>query len=195
MRLAIFSWPLVLLAFAGCNVQTGISPTEAVIKKSSAKDFNFEGAWVPGSGVDVPADVGECQLTIERGDKNVYFASIDRQLDDVKDSFRFQFRTAELLREQSYAIVEIEPQGGIGLLGRRLAIARATEKRLHVWMIDGRKVGDLLYEEGYGAVIEHDTFSTVVRCKPEQLVSTVRQHSREIVGCVWSFERKAKAND
>ena len=73
---------------------------------------------------------------------------------------------------------------------RRLAIAATKNDHLYVWAIDGRKIGKHLYNNGVPAVIEHFTFSTTVRCKPEKLLQSLSEQWSDIVGTVQVFKRK-----
>ena len=66
MRLLV-SVMLALICFAtGCNVQTGVSPTETIIDKSAGRNFDFEGTWLPMPSEGFPRDDSSYEMTITR---------------------------------------------------------------------------------------------------------------------------------
>ncbi len=185
------------LAFvSGCNMQTGISPVEAVIKNSSDRDFGFEGTWVPLPNTGIPHENAESHEMIIKRDGSYTATLIDGSRknddDDDGDEFVIEFRTHELSTKHPHAIVEIELMRNDKIEHRRLAISAVIDDRLHLWTIDGRKAGELMYEEGVCAVIEHFTFSTTVRCDPKKLLEFLAKHCAELSGDEQVFRRKPK---
>ncbi|OYP29939.1 hypothetical protein [Rhodopirellula sp. MGV] len=109
------------------------------------------------------------------------------------DQLAANFRTHEISKEHPHAIVEIELKNNERIVYRRLAIAAVEDDRLYLWMIDGRKIGEHLFDDGVTAVIEHFTFSTTVRCDSTQLLESLSKHSGDIVGGAQVFRRKPNA--
>jgi len=186
---------ITLLLFAacfatGCNVQTGVSPTETVIAESSDRDFGFEGTWLPMPNPDFDGDVDSYEMTIARdGD---YTAVMQDPTGNDDGELTVGFRTHEMSKDHPHAIVEIELTNDGKIAYRRLAIAAVKDDHLNLWMIDGRKIGEHLYKDEIPAVIEHFTFSSTVRCDSKKLLESLTNHSAEIVGTVQTFKRKPK---
>ena len=188
MRSIFFILAATAIVVTGCNVQTGVAPTETVIPKTSERDFGFTGTWTPVPDAKSDAeDLGEYEMTINRDGS--YLATMKVTTDGVTDSFVAEFRTHEMSPDHPHAIVELEVKD----LGyRRLAIAAVKGDYLSLWTIDGRKIGKLLYDNEVAAVIEHSTFSSTVRCDPEKLLKTVADHSSDLVGSAQVFKRLPK---
>jgi hypothetical protein len=178
----------IFASFAGCNVQTGVSPTETVIANSSERDFGFIGTWIPVPNEDFPHDVATNEMKVARDDG--YSVSIDDQFGDTNEKLSVSFRTHEISKDHPHAIVEIELTADEKIAYRRLAIAAVKGDHLYLWMIDGKKVGEHLYNDGVAAVIEHFTFLSTVRCDPENLLESLSKHSGDIVGSAQVFRRK-----
>ena len=188
MRLQCSILIATVAVVAGCNVQTGISPTETVITDCSDRDFGFVGTWLPVPNSDVPHDVATYHMTIKRDD--AYTASLVDASGKIDDEPIVDFRTHQISEEHPHAIVELELKSDDRIAYRRLAIAAVKDDHLYLWMIDGRKIGEHRYNDGIAAVIEHFTFSTTVRCEPKQLLESLSKHSGEIVGIAQVFRRE-----
>ena len=188
MRILLIGCGVFLFCLAGCNVQTGLAPLETTIAESSERDFGFVGTWIPTPNPEFDADVDSYQMTIERD--GGYTATLMEALDNDDGELIVQFRTHEMSEDHPQAIIEIELKNGENIAYRRLAIAATKDDHLYLWMIDGRKIGKLLYDDGIPAVLEHFTFSTTVRCKPDKLLQSLSKHSSDIVGAVQIFKRK-----
>ena len=178
---------LFVLVFAGCDVQTGIAPVEVAIKKCSNRDFGFVGTWLPLSNEELAEDVTSFQMVIEREDE--YTVVLDG-LSEEDDKLKANFRTHEISPDHPHAIVEIEFTLVEGISHRRLVIAAVKDDHLYLWTIDGRKVGEQLYQDGVAAVIEHSMFSTSVRCDSQKLIDSLSKYSSKITGTVQVFKRK-----
>ena len=177
----IFTVAITTLAWAlaGCNVPTGVAATESIIPKSVDRDFGFAGSWVLlPSAEPNRKDFGETRVTIEKGDSYLLQASNAK----VQAPLNFEFRAAEISAKLPYAIIEIEQRLGESMIHRRLGIAAVEDEKLYVWLLNGKRLGELLYEDGHGAVIEHHSLWTEVRCKPDHLLKTLREHSGQLIG-------------
>ena len=189
MRVHISMLLLAVVFFVGCDTQTGVAPTETVIAKSSDRDFEFEGTWTPIPNDDFPGN-DTAGMTIKRdGD---YTVDLHAWADLHGDEFTVGFRTHEISKDHLHAIVEIELTNDGQVEYHRLAIAAVQDDQLNLWMIDGKKIGEHLYNDDVSAVIEHLAFSSTIRCDSEKLLESLAKHSGEIVGPVQSFKRKPK---
>ena len=187
MRLLLLGCGVFLFCLSGCNVQTGLAPVETVIAESSDRDFGFAGTWIPTPSREFDADdVDSYRMTIEHD--GVYTATLAGSANSDDDEI-VEFRTYEISEDFPHAIIEIELKNGKEIMYRRLAIAAAKDDHLYVWMIDGRKIGEHLFDDGVAAVIEHFTFSTTVRCDSKKLLQSLSDHSSDIVGTVQVFKR------
>ena len=180
----------VLLFLVGCNVQTGLAPIDNTISESSKRDFGFVGTWIPTPNPEFDTDVESYQMTIARDGS--YTATLNDSSNKLDEKLVVQFRTYEMSEDHPHAIVELELKNGEKIAYRRLAIAAAKDDHLYLWMIDGRKIGNHLFDDGVAAVIEHFTFSTTVRCDSRKLLQSLSEHSSDIVGTVQVFKRKPK---
>ena len=187
MKIPLFAFAVLAMLLSGCFVQTGLAPLEAIIDKGSDRDFKFEGTWRPESNPKLPHDIDTNSITIERADDRQTYTATLRAPDNADANLSMQFKTAEISSENPHAIAEIELRSNEGIAYRRLAIAAALDDKLFLWMIDGRLVGEHLYNDGTAAVIEHFAFSSTIRCKSDQLLATIRKHSRAVVGSVQIF--------
>ena len=174
---------LLLPLVVACNVQTGVYPVENAIQKCSDRDFGFEGIWSAAQNDEVQQDLSLFQLEISRNES--YSAMLSDSDGTLK--IEYEFRAAELSKKHPHAIVEIESKDGSY---RRLAIAVADERQLCLWMIDGRKIGSQLYDDGIAAVIEHFKFYSSIRCEPEKLIEFIRRNSSKITGSYQIFYRQ-----
>ncbi len=179
---------VALLFAAGCNTQTGVAPTEAVISKCSDRDFGFAGTWISTPDPVFRDEARTSEMSIERAGS--YAVAVKDASGKSYDRFRIHFRAHEISKEQPRAVVEIEVKNDGAVTCRRLAIAEVKNDHLYLWMIDARKLGDHLYDDGVAAVIEHFTFSSTVRCDPQKLLECVVKHSEDVVGDVQVFRRK-----
>jgi hypothetical protein len=181
----------LVLVCAGCNTQTGISPTETVIKKSSDRDFHFAGTWLPVPQRDQPAhpDLDAFKMVIERGEE--YTATIRGPVENQEHVVTASFRAVEISKDHPHAIVEVT-MDGLFFKGRYLAVAAVQDDRLYLWAIDGRKLGEHLYNSGQAAVIEHFAYHSQVRCPPDKLLETIRAQARGVIGEVQVFHRQPK---
>jgi hypothetical protein len=179
----------LVLFNTGCNVQTGIAPIDTIIPKSSDRDFGFSGTWLPAPNPNFPhKDDGILQLQIAR--ELDYTAIVSDASGRNEGEFTVNFRTHEISPEHPHAIVEIELRNNDEILYHRLAIAAVKDDQLFLWMIDGRKIGEPLFNDGVTAVIEHFTFSTSVRCDPKKLLDSISKHAKDILGDLQTFRRK-----
>ena len=190
MRNTSIGCTVVLLFLVGCNVQTGLAPIDTTIVDSSERDFGFVGTWIPTPNPEFDADVDSYQITIERDGSYTATMNDSSNKDDKK--LVVQFRTHEMSEDHPHAIVELELKNGEKIAYRRLAVAATKDDHLYLWMIDGRKIGKHLYDDGVAAVIEHFTFSTTVRCDSKKLLQSLSEHSTDIVGTVQVFKRQPK---
>ena len=185
MRFLLLCLAGVSMILNGCNVQTGVAPVETVIPKSADRDFGFTGTWIPTPNPKLDVDLDVYEMTIKRDDS--YTATLTDS--SVEDALTVEFRTHEMSKDQPHAIIELECKA----LGyQRLAVAAVKDDHLYLWTLDGRKIGEHLFNDGITAVIEHFTFSSTVRCDPEKLLNSIAKHSTEMVGDAQVFERKAK---
>ena len=188
MKTTFLLFVVCLIGAVGCKTQTGVAPTETVIARSSDRDFGFEGTWVSESFSESVGDDSGTVLTITRdGDYVVKISDLD---EDLAEGLEIVFRTHEIQRGQPHAVVEVELHQKEEVAYHRLAIAAVKDDMLYLWMIDGRKIGALLYENNVPAVIEHFTFSSTVRCDPEKLLAAVVKNSNAVVGDVLAFRRR-----
>ena len=178
----------ILAISSGCNVQTGVSPVDTVIAKSSERDFGFVGTWspVPDDNFPLDKDTYEIVVALDAG----YSVSIGDQSRDNNAKLNVNFRTHEISQDLPHAIVEIELIADDKIAYRRLAIAAVKDDHLYLWMIDGKKIAEHLYNDGVATVIEHFAFSTTIRCDPEKLLESMSKHSAAIVGTAQVFRRK-----
>ena len=188
MRLILMGCSVFLFYFVGCNVQTGLAPLETTISESSERDFGFVGTWMPAPNSELDANVDSYQLIIERD--GAYTATLTDSPNKNDGNLVVHFRTHEMSKDHPHAIIEIELKDGDRVAYRRLAIAATQDEHLYLWMIDGRKIGKQLYEDGIPAVIEHFNFSTTVRCKPDKLLQSLSESSLDVVGTVQTFKRQ-----
>lgn len=178
----------LLLVVAGCNVQTGIAPVEPVILNCSDKDFGFVGTWLPELDPGLPGEVGKFELEVQKGDS--YIASITRPPREADDKLEVKFRVHEISEDHKLVIIEIELEDDRDVTHRRLAFAKVKENQLTVWLIDGRKVGGHLFDDGVAAVVEHFPYSSTIRCDAEKLLGSLSKHFDDIVGEPQVFFRK-----
>lgn len=188
MRKFSIGCAIVLLCLVGCNVQTGLAPIDTTIADSSKRDFGLVGTWIPTPNPEFDADVDSYQMKIERDGS--YTATLNDSSNKDDEKLIVQFRTHEISEDLPHAIVELELKNGEKISYRRLAIAATKDDHLYLWMIDGRKIGKHLYDDGVAAVIEHFTFSTTVRCDSDKLLQSLSKHSSDIVGLVQVFKRQ-----
>lgn len=189
MRIQYVILIVLIVIVSGCSVQTGIAPVETVIPTNSDRDFGFVGTWIPVGTSDFPNDATTSLMEIVRNEDSYIASSVDT-LGNSTDALTVDFRTHEISKDHPHAIVEIEMKNEDEIAFRRLAIAAVKDDSLFVWMIDGRKIGELLYDDGVAAVIEHFSFSTTVRCDSEKLLESLSKHSGNIVGTAQVFKRK-----
>ena len=188
MRLILISCVVFLLCLSGCNVQTGLAPVENTIVDSSDRDFGFTGTWIPTPNPEIAADLDAYLLTIERD--GLYTATLTDSSGESDEALVVQFRTYEISEDHPHAIVELECKDGEKIAFRRLAFAEAKDDHLYLWMIDGRKIGQHLFDDGIAAVVEHFSFSTTVRCESTELLKSLAKHSSKIVGPAQVFRRQ-----
>ncbi|MEZ6097088.1 MAG: hypothetical protein R3C03_23175 [Pirellulaceae bacterium] len=183
---------LLLISFLsltqmGCNVNTGLAPIEQVVSECSPRDFGFSGNWQAVPNPEFSYDAAASRMVIEfENDYRVRFIDPGGKADETTS---VQFRTYEISPEQPHAIVEIEVLSGETIEYRRLAIVAVKDGYLCVWMIDGKKIGEYLFNGEVPAVIEHFPFSSSVRCNADKLLATIASHAREVVGNVQVFQR------
>ena len=188
MKLIRFSLTIIAVLVTGCDIQTGVAPTETVIAKSSDRDFGFTGIWLLVPKTEPPYGVDSLQLEIHR-DAN-YDVTISNGTGKNEANLKANFRTHEISPEHPHAIVEIEIKNNGAIPYRRLAIAAVRDDNLYLWMIDGRKLSEPLFKDGASAVIEHFAFSTTVRCEPQSLLDSIARHSDVVIGDVQVFRRR-----
>ena len=183
------------LGLIGCNTHTGISPKETVIKKSADRDFHFAGTWLPvgqatKSAANQP-DLSTFRLEIEGTDE--YMATVRGTVENQEHQVKATFRAVEISQDDPHAIVEVHIDDGLFFKGHYLSVAAVKGDYLYLWSIDGRKLAEHLYNSGHTAVIEHFSYHSTVRCPPEKLLDTIRQHAAEVLGDVQVFQRHPKA--
>lgn len=182
-------WIAPAVIIAGCNVQTGLAPSETIIAKSADRDFGFTGTWLPEPNPKFPHQGdGTFQLQIER--EIEYAAKVSDATGRNEGEFNVNFRTHEISPEHPHAVIEIELKNNEQITYRRLAIAAVKDDQLYLWMINGRKIAEPLFNDGVAAVIEHFTFSTTVRCDPKKLLDSISKNAKDILGDVQTFRRK-----
>jgi hypothetical protein len=188
-------WTVLLpIALSGCG--GGVSSVEQMVVNGSVRNFQFEGTWRPAD--EKRRDDGSVIISRPKGsgDYSVTF------LDDAGATsyMKVRFQAAEIDRDDPKAIVETERNlidltASPGSLDsekwgdRRILVAKATDDKLFVWSIDGRKLGECLYKSQVSAVIEHSRELATVRCEPELLLKTLKQHLPEVIGEVQVFTR------
>ena len=176
---------MFVTALSGCG--GGVSPVEQMIVDGSVRSFQLEGTWRPAD--EKRRDDGLLIISRPKGSVD-YSVTI---IDDVgaTSPIKVRFRTAEIDRNDPKAIAEIE-HNMVGEWGhRRILVAKATDDRLFVWSVDGRKLGECLYKSQASAVIEHSGNLAIVRCDPELLLEALKQHLPDVIGEVQVFTRVA----
>ena len=192
MRFLSLSFIAFATLLSGCNVQTGIAPLETVISKSADRDFGFTGTWIPVDNLDLGerVDIESYEMKIVRDD--FYTAALADPAKKDGENLTVEFRTHEMSKDQPHAIIELEYKRNKAIVYRRLAIAAVKDDHLFLWMIDGKKIGEQLFNDNIAAVIEHFTFHSTVRCAPKKLLDSLSNSSSEIVGPAQVFKRKPK---
>lgn len=181
---------VVLVLAVGCNGIDGIAPVEPAIKQSSERDFELAGTWVPAATSEEPLQTATVELTIEQ-DGDYTATAIDTEIDGG-EIFTAKFRTCEMSKEHSHAIVEIEYDDLFGGPHRRLAITVVKDDHLYLWPINGRKLAEELYTAKTAAVIEHFQNHSTVRCDSEVLLDTISKHSQKLVDPFQVMKRKGE---
>lgn len=181
---------LLVISFltTGCSMQTGIEPTEQIIQESTDRDFGFSGTWYRELS-PAEKEFGTEPYRMEISQNNHYNGNLTLGDDPGRGSISFEFRTHEISPDSSFAIVEIIWKNKPGADFHRLAIAVVENDRLGIWMIDGRKIGDLLYKDGATAVIEHFPYHSTVRCDQKKLLDCISKNLDNIRGDLWVFHR------
>ena len=188
------SFPLLILGFLlatlGCNTQTGLVPTETIVAESSNRDFGLTGTWNMTPDADLGDEVGNFQIVIERNGS--YTATATDPTGEIDAKFVCEFRAYEISKDHPHAIIDLEVKEGWVTPLRRLFVVATKDDHLHIWPIDGHKIGEHLYDDGVSAVIEHATFSSTVRCDPKKLLKSISDHSADILGSPATYKRTAK---
>ena len=185
----------VVLLLSGCGFETGLEPSEVVIAKSSERDFGFSGTWTMShTGEDHDEGFQFTGVFIEKG-AHYKATAIDTEEPEL-DLPPIVFRAEEISDQWPHAILEFEYEGiFFDGMQRRLAIANVDGNRLHIWKIDRRKLGKLLFDNKTPAVIEHSNSSSTVRCDSAELLGVLKQHAAELMQPLCTLKRKPEVGE
>ena len=180
---------LILVFFTGCTFETGISPTESIVNKNSKRDFGFTGTWIAPEENDY-AKPGRPSFEINIKGEDKYLITVT-----VEDGFQsgeitLDARAHEISDKSRCALVEVDLKNGKELVARRLALAEVKGDRLYLWSLDRKKIANILYDNEVPAVIEHNSFSSVVRCKPRKLRKVLAENYDQLKSICEVFQRK-----
>ncbi len=181
----------VMLVLTGCEfyMPGGASHTESLITPGSNRDFGLTGSWVSSSDSERIAPNEQVVIKIT-GEKD-YRVSVASAAEPFEQSQVAKFRVTEVSPESSYAIVEVDWILPNTKPVRKLGYFEVRKDELYLWTVDGRKLGEHLFNDGVNAVVEHTGSSSLIRCDQGKLLETLKQHSREIVHPPKRFKRKS----
>lgn len=180
----------LMLTFTGCEyyMPGGTSHTEEIIEQGSNRDFGLTGSWVSFSDRERTDPANQIVITIT-GEKD-YRVSVASAATPLKQFQVAEFRVTEVSTESSYANVEVDWNLPNSQPVRKLGYFEVRKDELFLWTVDGRKLGEHLFNDGVNAVIEHTGSSSLIRCDQGKLIETLKKHSREIVHPPKHFKRK-----
>lgn len=180
----------LILTLTGCEfyMPGGASNTESLIEQGSNRDFGLAGSWVSSSDSERTAPAEQIVIKIN-GEKD-YRVSVTSAAEPLSQFQVAEFRVTEVSPESSYAIVEVDWILPNTKPVRKLGYFEVRKDELYIWTVDGRKLGEHLFNDGVNAVIEHTGSSSLIRCDQRKLLETLKKHSREIVHPPKRFKRK-----
>ncbi len=182
--LPIVAWILGFVACGGCQGDVSIAPQQQILHKGDATDYGLAGTWVCKPEPRSAFDTSNEPLTIVRGDDGIYEVTCPSLA-----RHKPRFRVARLLDGHDHLFVEVEYNVGEEEVHRFLAIVLPQEDRLHYWPLVSTNFAKCMAEDGHEYHSQAGILCLHVQSDPQELLSTIRQHSRDLVGPVTTLRR------
>lgn len=167
---------LAALLFLGCENRTPVIVAKPIVTNPQASRLALEGKWQPiESPVFGDAPTGKTH-EVRRLPDGRYEIILEGEV------YKAICQAASFNDDHNEALLEIQLVGEGFSDSKYLAVAHIQEAWLHVAFIDRpERLAECMAEDGYSAVLEHDSWWSTITADGDELLDCVRNHTKELV--------------